>query len=447
MQGYTFSEISRKWLENAVIGVSFSWDEELKSIVGHLNKALGKKKIDDIKASDIEFLIKTLSVKNPNTNKPSSKRFLKCISNVSNSIFDFAIDNKYASGNPACKSARKIPKSAPTKIVDAVNDKQKNLIIEYEHSTKIAAIIMMFMGLRTGELLALEWKDIDFDEKVVHINKKCSELQKKIAQKEKELATAEKNMRNEEDKVNKKKNEEEKKRIKEQAAQIRAIEQTMQQQASLQAAMQFDIDKLKAIPNEITVLFMASNPEGTSQLRLDEEVRAIQEKIRLSEFRDSIHFESRWAVRSADILQAINETNPTIVHFSGHGAKNGDLVLSNPDGTPKFVSKEAISMAISTASDTVRLVVFNACFSEHQAKSVVDNIEAAIGMSDSIRDDTAVTFAAQLYSTIGFGYSLEKAFKQAIAAIMLEGISQEDIPQLFKRDDVELNQVILVNPD
>ena len=174
MQGYTFSEISRKWLENAVIGVSFSWDEELKSIVGHLNKALGKKKIDDIKASDIEFLIKTLSVKNPNTNKPSSKRFLKCISNVSNSIFDFAIDNKYASGNPACKSARKIPKSAPTKIVDAVNDKQKNLIIEYEHSTKIAAIIMMFMGLRTGELLALEWKDIDFDEKVVHINKKCS---------------------------------------------------------------------------------------------------------------------------------------------------------------------------------------------------------------------------------------------------------------------------------
>ena len=34
-----------------------------------------------------------------------------------------------------------------------------------------------------------------------------------------------------------------------------------------------------------------------------------------------------------------------------------------------------------------------------------------------------------------------------IAAIMLAGISQEEIPQLFKRDDVELNQVILVNPD
>lgn len=279
------------------------------------------------------------------------------------------------------------------------------------------------------------------------INKKCSEIQKKMAQKEKELASAEKNMRNEEDRVNRKKTAEEKKRIREHAAQLSAIEQTMRQQASLQASMQFEIEKLKAIPDEITVLFMASNPKGTSQLSLDEEVRAIQEKIRLSEYRDSIHFESRWAVRASDILQAINETNPTIVHFSGHGTENGDLLLANPDGSPKYVSKEAISMAISTASDTVRLVVFNACFSEHQAKSVVKNIEAAIGMSDSILDDTAVLFAAQLYSAIGFGYSLEKAFKQAIAAIMLEGISQEDIPQLFKRDDVDLNQIVLVSPD
>ena len=36
--------------------------------------------------------------------------------------------------------------------------------------------------------------------------------------------------------------------------------------------------------------------------------------------------------------------------------------------------------------------------------------------------------------------------QKKIAAIMLEGISQEEIPQLFKRDDVDLNQVILVDP-
>ena len=36
------------------------------------------------------------------------------------------------------------------------------------------AIVVMFLlntGLRVGELLALEWNDIDFEEKIVHINK------------------------------------------------------------------------------------------------------------------------------------------------------------------------------------------------------------------------------------------------------------------------------------
>lgn len=67
----------------------------------------------------------------------------------------------------------------------------------------------------------------------------------------------------------------------------------------------------------------------------------------------------------------------------------GELVLLNPDGTEKFVSAEAITAAMATASDTIRLVVFNACFSEAQAESVVNHIEAAVGMSDSIDDETA----------------------------------------------------------
>lgn len=67
-------------------------------------------------------------------------------------------------------------------------------------------------------------------------------------------------------------------------------------------------------------------------------------------------------------------------------------------------------------------------------------------MSDSVQDDTAITFAAQLYSSIDFGYSLKKSYKQAIAAIMLAGIPQDDVPQLFLRDGIDANEVILVKP-
>lgn len=281
---------------------------------------------------------------------------------------------------------------------------------------------------------------------IADIQKKSGEIQKKIAQKEKEIAATEKNYRNEEVKIAKKKMEAEKKQLKENEKNNVLIQETLAQHEKYQENLQMQIEQLRAIPEKITVLFLAANPIDTPALRLDEEARMIYEKIRQSEFRDSVEFESRWATRASDILQAINETNPTIVHFSGHGTDNGDLVLLNPDGTHKLVSKEAISMAMSTTSDVIKLVVFNACFSEAQAESVVTYVDSAIGMGASIGDEAACIFAAQLYSSIGFGNSLTTSFNQAIAALMLEGIPEEKTPKLYLRDGVTAEDVILVNP-
>ena len=149
---------------------------------------------------------------------------------------------------------------------------------------------------------------------IADTQKKVGDIQKKLAQKEKEIAAAEKTYHNEETKVNKKAADAEKKRIQEASRQSAALEQAIHRQEQLQFQMRQEIDEMKALPEKITVLFLAANPKSTPQLNLDEEARAIREKIRLSEYRDSVQFESRWAVRAGDILQAINETNPTIVH-------------------------------------------------------------------------------------------------------------------------------------
>ena len=271
-------------------------------------------------------------------------------------------------------------------------------------------------------------------------------LQKKIADKEKEIATAEKNCQTEEAKMQKKQADEEKKRMLAAERQVWQLEQRILHSENIQTKLEKDIELLRVVPEKITVLFLAANPRNTNALRLDDEARLIQEKIRMSEYRDCIVFESRWATRSSDILQAINETNPTIVHFSGHGTDEGELVLLNPDGSAKTVSKEAISMAISTASDTIRLVVYNACFSAMQAESVVEHIESAIGMSTSVEDEAACVFAAQLYSSIGFGRSLQASFNQAVAALMLEGVGEADIPQLYVQADTDPNDIIFVIP-
>lgn len=279
---------------------------------------------------------------------------------------------------------------------------------------------------------------------IADIQKKIGEIQKKIVAKEKEVTTAEKRYQDEDAKMRKKQAEEEKKRVKASELQSQQLERRVCENERRQEQMRQDIEELQAVPEVITVLFLAANPISTKVLQLDEEARAIQEKIRMSEYRDSVRFETRWATRTVDILQAINETNPTIVHFSGHGAVSGELVLLNTDGSAKLVSKEAISAAIATASDTIRLVVFNACFSEIQAQSIVGHIESAIGMATSISDEAARVFAAQLYSSIGFGHPIQIAFNQAVALLMLEGIPEEDTPKLYIKDKIDPNELVFV---
>ncbi len=136
--------------------------------------------------------------------------------------------------------------------------------------------------------------------------------------------------------------------------QISDLSRTMEVHARIQDEIQSQIQELQKWPENITVLFLAANPINTHSLRHDAEARSIQETIRKSEYRDTLRFETRWAVRTSDILQAINEVNPDVIHFSGHGAPNGDLAFENINGETKLVSKEAMTQTIMTLSDKVK---------------------------------------------------------------------------------------------
>ncbi|MDG2958080.1 CHAT domain-containing protein [Exercitatus varius] len=302
---------------------------------------------------------------------------------------------------------------------------------------------------RTKILSTIKSKTNDImraERSIADINKKVAQIQEKIARKEKELATIEKNYRNEEVKEYKKREALENKSRKDSENQLRALQQNINKQEYQHRLLKKEVEDIKKLPKQITILFMASNAIDNSVLQLDKEAREIQNKIRSSEYRDVIKFETRWAVRTTDILQAINETNPTIIHFSGHGSENGDLVLLNTDETYKFVPKEAITAVISTLSDSVKLVVFNTCFSKAQAINITKNIDVAIGMSTSISDAAACVFSAQLYSSIGFGLSIDKAFKQAIASLLLEDIDEIEVPELFYKEGINMDEMILVSP-
>ncbi|MFB3895359.1 MAG: CHAT domain-containing protein [bacterium] len=199
--------------------------------------------------------------------------------------------------------------------------------------------------------------------------------------------------------------------------------------------------------NKCKILFLAANPENTTKLALDEECREIEQKIRASEYRDSLELITKWAVRPDDLLQYLNQHQPHIVHFSGHGSPYEEIILLDSNRNPKPVSKEALKQLFTTLKDNIRVVVLNACFSRPQAEAITEVIDCAIGMNKAIGDRAAITFAASFYQALGFGRSVKKAFDQGITALMLEGISEENTPELLVRSGIDANSVILIQPE
>lgn len=202
----------------------------------------------------------------------------------------------------------------------------------------------------------------------------------------------------------------------------------------------------RAAPKEVTVLFLASSPEDQQALRLDKETREIQKQLRAAEYRDSIWFEWRLARRVTDLVQDLNEVNPHILHFSGHGSRV-ELVFEDADGRTRSLDNDQLERLLDAGSGSIRLAIFNSCNSASQAELACSHIDVAIGMESSIGDETAKTFAAQFYCSLGFGLSVGQAFRQAVLQMELVHGQDHDVPHLFSRHQVDPETVVLVNPD
>jgi CHAT domain len=200
----------------------------------------------------------------------------------------------------------------------------------------------------------------------------------------------------------------------------------------------------------IKILFLAANPAGTTPLALDEEIRAIDGKLRGSAHRDHIELASHWAIRLDDLSGILMRHRPDVVHFSGHGARTGDICLVGFGGAAKRVAPEALAGLFRVLKDNVRVVVFNACHSVAQAKAVAREVGCAVGMSRAIDDEQAIAFAAEFYQALGFGKSVADAYELAIVRLIGEGVADSrKLAKLYKRRGINPVSVVLLatNPE
>ncbi|MEL7494664.1 MAG: AAA-like domain-containing protein [Cyanobacteria bacterium J06554_11] len=180
------------------------------------------------------------------------------------------------------------------------------------------------------------------------------------------------------------------------------------------------------------ILVLAANPENTSGLRLDVEVREIQRSLQLSKERDRFTLTSEWAVRTDDLLQTLVNHQPHIVHFLGHGGDGNGLVLEDGRGRSQLVPTRALARLFQQVV-SVECVLLNACYSDTQAKAICQFVSCVIGMNQPIGDPAAICFARGFYTSLGSGATYEAAYQMGRTAIDLEGLQEVATPVLRMR--------------
>jgi hypothetical protein len=188
-------------------------------------------------------------------------------------------------------------------------------------------------------------------------------------------------------------------------------------------------------PEVKTILILAANPKDTVKLRLDQEVRDIQEGLQRSKQRDQFEIEQRWAVRPRDIQRALLDVNPQILHFSGYGTSNEGLVFEDNAGNAQFVSGGALASLFSLFAQQIECVVLNGCYAPEQAEAIAQHIPFVVGLSQAIANDAAIEFAVGFYDALGNGRPVEFAHQLGCSAIQLAGFDAKPAPILLQKAD------------
>lgn len=180
----------------------------------------------------------------------------------------------------------------------------------------------------------------------------------------------------------------------------------------------------------VRILFLNANPSDTTRLRLGEEMRQIDLKIRQTTFRDEFELKLHLAVHADDLQELLLRHKPHVVHFSGHGSTKSEIILEDDSDRSHAVSAETLSRLFNLLTRDIRCVLLNSCFSEPQARAIAGHIDCVVGMSKAISDKAAIAFSASFYHALGYGESVGDAFDLGRLNIDMTGLDEEQTPRL-----------------
>lgn len=170
-----FEELAEEWFtEYAALNLRVSTFEEMRKLTKRVYPALGHLRIDKITARQIQTFLNSLAKDGANmlTGKPLSPKTIHHHLELISNVFSYAIKMELLSNNPCSKVT--IPKGEVKEKQIYSQEEMALLLTKMDGEPlkyKAFFYLMAYTGFRRGEMLGLEWKDIDFENNIISVKR------------------------------------------------------------------------------------------------------------------------------------------------------------------------------------------------------------------------------------------------------------------------------------
>ena len=174
-QNPRFQEFGEQWFEEyAAINLRNTSYERMMSVSSRVYERFGNKRLDSISSRDIQRFLNDLMLngKNKRTGKPLARKSVIHHLNLISDIFNYAVQMEVLNHNPCVNI--KVPKGTKKeKQIYTLEEVERILTYLDQEPLIFRALFTLELntGLRRGEMLGLEWKDVDWDNGIISVRR------------------------------------------------------------------------------------------------------------------------------------------------------------------------------------------------------------------------------------------------------------------------------------
>lgn len=164
VEGKSFDKVSKEWEAEHEKVSAYNTMRAYQAPLKRLREQFGSSKPGDITPDEVSAYLRYLA------GRGYGQRTMSMEFAILNMIFDYSIVKGYASNNPC--GPVKLPSGLPKAKRDIPTEEQLEAVKKgIKEPFGLFPYMLLYTGMRRGELLALRWEDIDLEAGVIHVTK------------------------------------------------------------------------------------------------------------------------------------------------------------------------------------------------------------------------------------------------------------------------------------